>query len=223
MDSRRRRLRGGRRRGVQPASWVYADILWALSLLAIVYAGLVAFLAQGMPRVAAAGFLLASLCFVVYVTVASLNADNATAITRILTAAGYEQFQPGPYYYVPTPVAQPSPTIAATPIPSTATGTLGHFSSATGRSDFRDAHGRLRPVRPSGQCGRDDRIRAAGDSCRFGGAADDSKPTLTQLDHLHVCCRVATLAAGWPDKMARALRAPRSFTTEPRGARQWNF
>jgi hypothetical protein len=42
-------------------SWVYADVLWAMSLLAIVFAGVMVFAARDKARMAAGGFLLASL------------------------------------------------------------------------------------------------------------------------------------------------------------------
>ncbi|HEX6960736.1 MAG TPA: hypothetical protein VF175_02635 [Lacipirellula sp.] len=105
-------------------SWVYADILWAISLLAIVFAGLVTFVGSSKARLAAGGFLLASACFLVYVTAAALIGNNATPMTRLLVAAGYEPFQPGPYYYTPTATVQPAAPIAAAPIPADPSATL---------------------------------------------------------------------------------------------------
>lgn len=99
-------------------SWVYADLLWALSLLAIVFAGLMTFIAQGRARIAAAGFLLASLCFLAYVTAASLIGSNSTPMTRLVVAAGYEQFPPSPVYSAPLAVVQPQ--LPGATAPSTA-------------------------------------------------------------------------------------------------------
>jgi hypothetical protein len=90
--------------------WLYADVLWAISLLALVYAGMTAFLAQDRRRAAAAGFLLASLCFLVYVTMTSYLRTDSTPITRLLVAAGYEQYQ-GASVAFP---AVPQPAIPAT-------------------------------------------------------------------------------------------------------------
>jgi hypothetical protein len=97
------------------ASWVYADILWAVSLLAIVWATLMMFLTRGRARAAAAGFLLASGAFLLCVAAGLLLGGNVVPTSRILVAAGYQQFQPSPFYYVQPPMPyQPSNPTNAT-------------------------------------------------------------------------------------------------------------
>jgi hypothetical protein len=44
-------------------TWIYCDLLWALTLLTIVYFGVVVFCASGRQRATAAGFVLAAVCF----------------------------------------------------------------------------------------------------------------------------------------------------------------
>jgi hypothetical protein len=117
-------------------SWVYADLLWAASQLALVYAGLMALTAPPRTRIAAMGFLMASLCFLIYLTGMYLLGGSSTPMTRLLVAAGYEQYQPSPVMYstwvAPPAAAQPSPSnptytlsvatppvVAPTPLPAT--------------------------------------------------------------------------------------------------------
>jgi hypothetical protein len=71
-------------------SWVYADLLWAASLLAIVFAALLAFMGRGKGRVAAAGFLLAALAYVACVAFGRLTGSDAVPTKRWLMAAGYD-------------------------------------------------------------------------------------------------------------------------------------
>ena len=73
-------------------TWVYADILWAASLLAVVYAALVAAFLRGRRQIAAAGFVVGSFCFLLCLT---LGGDSVPT-TRLLVAAGVGQSnQPG--------------------------------------------------------------------------------------------------------------------------------
>jgi hypothetical protein len=133
-------------------SWVYADILWAASLLAIVFAGLVAIVGQGRTRVSALGFLLASLCFVVYVTAASLS--NSTPMTRLLDAAGYAPpvgtirgFRPPSRNSAPAPLPT-APVVdyaqyvrAANAVGMMAFGLLGMLLASLALRQCRDHHG----------------------------------------------------------------------------------
>jgi hypothetical protein len=85
-------------------TWVYADVLWTLSLLAVVYAGLIATFARGQRQMAAAGFVAASVVFSLCVFAGS----GSVPTLRLLTAAGIgaqsEQPMPMPPYYAPQPV-----------------------------------------------------------------------------------------------------------------------
>jgi hypothetical protein len=71
-------------------SWVYADLLWAASLLAIVFAALLAFMGRGKGRVAAAGFLLAGLAYVACVAFGRFTGSDVVPTSRWLVAAGYD-------------------------------------------------------------------------------------------------------------------------------------
>jgi hypothetical protein len=71
-------------------SWVYADILWAASLLAIVSAAIFAFMGRGKGRVAAAGFLLASLAYVACVAFGRFTGSDVVPTRRWLVTAGYD-------------------------------------------------------------------------------------------------------------------------------------
>ena len=82
-------------------SWVYADILWAMSLLAIVFAALLAFLARGKGRVMAAGFLAASVCYLACLAFGQTNGSDVIPTTRLLIASGYDPnsaFRPATIY-----------------------------------------------------------------------------------------------------------------------------
>jgi hypothetical protein len=65
-------------------NWYYADLLWAVTLLAVVYGILVTAFARGRRQVAAAGFVVASVCFVLCVAFGS----DAVPIERLLIASG---------------------------------------------------------------------------------------------------------------------------------------
>lgn len=96
-------------------TWVYADLLWAASLLAVVYAALIAAFARGRRQMTAAGFVAASVCFAV-----CLYFANDSVPTRRLLAAlpGLGQNQgPSPYYpsYAPIVVSRPVVETIATP------------------------------------------------------------------------------------------------------------
>jgi hypothetical protein len=71
-------------------SWVYADLLWAASLLAVVYAALLALMGRDESRVAAAGFLLASLAYVACVAFGRLSGSDVVPTRRWLVTAGYD-------------------------------------------------------------------------------------------------------------------------------------
>jgi hypothetical protein len=71
-------------------SWVYADILWAVSFLAVVFAAMMAFLAHGKSRIAAAGFLLASVCYLTCLAFGQISGSEVVPTRRWLMAAGYD-------------------------------------------------------------------------------------------------------------------------------------
>jgi hypothetical protein len=73
-------------------SWVYADLLWAASLLSIVFAALLAFMGRGKGRVAAAGFLLAGLAYVACVAFGRFTGSDVVPTKRWLVAAGFSFF-----------------------------------------------------------------------------------------------------------------------------------
>jgi hypothetical protein len=111
-------------------AWVYADILWAVSLLAVVFASLVTFLARGKGRVAAGGFLLSSAYYLLCLVLGLLLGSDVVPTTRLLSAVGFKENGPIAYsYYMAAPVTAPqpysggpSPVAAVAPIyPSTAT------------------------------------------------------------------------------------------------------
>src|SRR5688572_18802717 len=66
-------------------TWVYADVLWAASLLAIVFAAILACFARGRRQVAAAGFVFAGACFLLCLI---FGDAGAVPTTRLLLAAG---------------------------------------------------------------------------------------------------------------------------------------
>jgi hypothetical protein len=65
-------------------TWVYADVLWAIGLLAVVYGAIVALFARGRRQAAAAGFVVGSVCFALCV----YGSSNSVPTLRLLTAAG---------------------------------------------------------------------------------------------------------------------------------------
>jgi hypothetical protein len=72
--------------------WWYTDILSALTLLAVVYAILVTAFASGRRRIAAAGFVVASISFIFC---AAYGGDGVPT-TRLLGAAGISPFPQQP-------------------------------------------------------------------------------------------------------------------------------
>jgi hypothetical protein len=87
--------------------WVYADVLWAVSLLAMAYATLLTAFARGRRQVAAAGFVVAGVCFLGCLSWSSLMGGESVPMKRLLEAAGIGQrdMTPSPMYYAP-PLAQ---------------------------------------------------------------------------------------------------------------------
>jgi hypothetical protein len=71
-------------------TWVYADILCAVSLLALGYAVMLIIYARGERQAAAAGFAV----FMVLLAACLLMAPQSVPSYRILTAAGVGQTQP---------------------------------------------------------------------------------------------------------------------------------
>jgi hypothetical protein len=65
-------------------AWYYADALWSMTLLAVVYAILVSAFTIGRQRIVAAGFVVASVCFVFCVAFGS----DAVPTARLLAATG---------------------------------------------------------------------------------------------------------------------------------------
>ncbi len=65
-------------------TWVFADALWAASMLAVVFAALLAVFARGRRQMAAAGFVVASACYLLCLQFG----DDAVPTARLLAAAG---------------------------------------------------------------------------------------------------------------------------------------
>ncbi len=65
-------------------TWVFADLLWAASLLAVVFAALVAGFARGPRQIAAAGFVVASGCYLLCLQFGAAVVPAG----RLLAAAG---------------------------------------------------------------------------------------------------------------------------------------
>jgi hypothetical protein len=85
-------------------TWVFADLLWAASLLAVVFAALVAGFDRGRRQIAAAGFVVASGCFLLCMALD----QNAVPTNRLLAAAGIYAQAPvqslaGAAQYAPSP------------------------------------------------------------------------------------------------------------------------
>jgi hypothetical protein len=87
-------------------SWAYADLLWAASLLAVVFAALLALMGRGKGRMAAAGFLLASLSYVACVAFGRLSSTDIVPTRRWLVTAGYD---PNAVTYYPATPASGAP------------------------------------------------------------------------------------------------------------------
>lgn len=85
-------------------TWVYADILGAVSLLALGYAVMLIIYARGERQAAAAGFAV----FMVLLAACLLMAPQSVPSYRILTAAGVGQTPPS------MPISAPQPAMAAT-------------------------------------------------------------------------------------------------------------
>jgi hypothetical protein len=101
VDSGRHGLRGDSAAAFGTGKWYFADALWALTLLALVYVPTTAIFCQGRRRVLATSFLLASLFFVFCATFGS----DALPTPRIIGAAGVgrnDSPQPfAPTYFAP--------------------------------------------------------------------------------------------------------------------------
>ena len=115
-------------------SWVYADVLWAASLLAVVYAALIAFLGSGKGRDAAMGFLLASLAYIACVAFGQFSGSDVVPTKRWLMAAGYDPSAVTVYPMAYGASGQSSQSLQWTsstsaaaygPPPTTSPGTLG--------------------------------------------------------------------------------------------------
>jgi hypothetical protein len=86
--------------------WVYADLLWGATFLAVCFAMLIIGMSTGVRRAAAAGFALLALAFALCLQVA----PGAVPTKRILSAVVGQEF---PVYYPPP---MPVPATAATPV-----------------------------------------------------------------------------------------------------------
>jgi hypothetical protein len=89
-------------------TWYYADGLWALTLLAVVYAIAVAAFASGKRRAMAATFVVGCACFLLCVTFGS----DAVPTARLLVASGLGQTEQ-PAFNPPQPQPSISPAPAA--------------------------------------------------------------------------------------------------------------
>ena len=98
--------------------WYFADVLWPLTLVAVIYAILLAVFASGQRRLAAAGFVVGCGCFLICVTFG----NDAVPTERLLVAAGLDQSGQNNWVSYPPVVAYPAPApqpAVATPLPST--------------------------------------------------------------------------------------------------------
>ena len=97
--------------------WVYADVLWTVSLLAVAYAALLTAFARGRRRAAAAGFVVAGIGFLGCVLWSSLGGRESVPTRRLLSAAGIGQsdMTPQPMYYAP-PLVQGNVYPAPVPV-----------------------------------------------------------------------------------------------------------
>lgn len=98
--------------GLTQRSWVYADLLWVMTALALVLAGLLAVYMHGRGRTVATGFLLAAAGYLIY---SMLTPMFYTVTSRILLASGYDPG--GVRFLAPAPAQQDS---ALNPPPSPA-------------------------------------------------------------------------------------------------------
>ena len=83
-------------------AWYYADALWALTLLAVVYASAIAMFASGKRRATAATFVLAAICFLLCLTFGS---SDSVPTARLLIAFRIS-VESEPEAAVPTPTSQ---------------------------------------------------------------------------------------------------------------------
>jgi len=88
--------------GLSRGTWVYADLLWAASLVGFGCAVLLACFTRGAPQVAAAGFVVFAACFLVCLEFA----PGSVPTRRLLVAAGIGA---GPSVTVQNPPSAPSP------------------------------------------------------------------------------------------------------------------
>jgi hypothetical protein len=98
---------------VSQPGWVYADVLWTVSLLAVAYAALLTAFARGRRRAAAAGFVVGGVCFLGCVLWSSLVGGGMSVPTRRLLAAagiGQSDATPQPMYYAPMAQGNVYPT-----------------------------------------------------------------------------------------------------------------
>jgi hypothetical protein len=86
--------------------WIYADLLWGATFLAVCFAILIIGMSTGVRRAAAAGFTLFALAFALCLQVA----PGTVPTKRILSAAVAQEF---PVYYPPP---MPVPAVAAAPV-----------------------------------------------------------------------------------------------------------
>jgi len=88
--------------GLSRGTWVYADLLWAASLVGFGCAVVLACFTRGAPQVAAAGFVVFAACFLVCLEFAPASVPTR----RLLFAAGIGA---GPSVTVQNPPSAPSP------------------------------------------------------------------------------------------------------------------
>jgi hypothetical protein len=103
-------------------TWVYADILCAVSLLALGYAVMLIIYARGERQAAAAGFAV----FMVLLAACLLMAPQSVPSYRILAAAGVGQTP-----MTPGPLAAPPPATWVTPASPRMLSVTGSTAAAT--------------------------------------------------------------------------------------------
>ncbi len=86
-------------------TWIYCDVLWGLTLLILVYSGVVVLCASGRRRATAAGFLFACILYLGILAVTEGKTTggmilNAVGVRAELNAAPVLM---GSYYYRPIP------------------------------------------------------------------------------------------------------------------------
>ena len=98
--------------------WAYADVLWALTLVAVAYSAIVAIMASGKQRAMATGFAVFALGF----TICVIATPESVPSQRLLVAAGVEAGDA----IVPVAASGPNASIAASGTFASSAGVLSY-------------------------------------------------------------------------------------------------